>query len=135
MQTRIYLSHCCALKDDALKETGIKVTPDKLYRSLPIRRFMKTCIERKVDWAIFSDRYGVWFPHLKHIWYDKPPDTVTADEFRKLLKSFSQKLSGYAEIWFYCNYGRLHPFYRKLLSSTVLKKRIRLFCRLREIYL
>jgi hypothetical protein len=44
--------------------------------------------------------YGVWFPHVKHAWYDKHPDTVTEDEFRELVRDFDEKLGGYDEIWF-----------------------------------
>ena len=61
---RVYLTHCSAKKDDALKNTSKKVTPDKFYTASPTRRFMNKCKEKSVDWAIFSDLYGVWFPIL-----------------------------------------------------------------------
>ncbi len=71
---RIYLTHCSARKDDTLKETGTGVTPDMLYKSAPIRRFMKSCKSNRVNWAIFSDKYGIWFANDKHTWYEKDPD-------------------------------------------------------------
>ena len=45
---------------------------------------MNKCKEKKVEWAIFSDLYGIWFPSIKHEWYEKPPNTVTEEEFKKL---------------------------------------------------
>ena len=62
---RIYITHCSARKNDALRKTGEKVTPDKLYTSPRIQRFMHACMDRKVQWAIFSDLYGMWFPDVK----------------------------------------------------------------------
>jgi len=46
----------------------------------------------------FSDRYGVWFPQVRHEWYEKDPDTVTESEFSALLRDFDEKLAGYSEI-------------------------------------
>lgn len=85
---KIYITHCSAKKDDSLKNTGRKVTPDKLYIATPTQRFMSKCKEKKVNWAIFSDLYGVWFPDIEHEWYEKDPDTVTEQEFRNLVKDF-----------------------------------------------
>jgi hypothetical protein len=67
---RIYVTHCSAKKDRTLKHSGKKVTPDRLYTAAPLQRFMNRCKEKKVQWAIFSDKYGIWFPHEKHEWYD-----------------------------------------------------------------
>jgi hypothetical protein len=58
----IYITHCSDKKDNFLKNTLKKVTPDKLYTATPIKRFISKCNEEKVNWAIFSDKYGVWFP-------------------------------------------------------------------------
>jgi len=66
---RIYLTHCCAEKDPALRGTGEAVTPDKLYTDAPIQRFVAACKRCDVKWAIFSDLYGVWFPDVTHEWY------------------------------------------------------------------
>jgi hypothetical protein len=130
---RIYITHCSAKKDDSLKHTGEEVTPDKLYTATFIQRFIKKCKEKQVKWAIFSDLYGVWFPDVKHEWYEKDPNTVTEPEFRKLLEDFEQKLGDYDEIYFYHNPGRFHRLYRRLLEETKLKDRIKLFSHLREI--
>ncbi|RLI76514.1 hypothetical protein DRP04_12570 [Archaeoglobales archaeon] len=62
MGRRIYITHCSAKKDDCLRGTGIKVTPDKLYTATPLQRFVERCKEKGVEWAIFSDKYGVVFP-------------------------------------------------------------------------
>ena len=130
---RIYLTHCSKKKDDSLKGTGKKVTPDRLYTATPIQRFIKRCKEKGVEWAIFSDKYGVVFPDQKIEWYDKPPSKVTEQEFRRLLNDFDQKLAPYDEIWFYHNPGRFHPLYRRLLTETKLRDRIRLFTHLKDI--
>jgi len=127
------LTHCSKKKDDSLKGTDKKVTPDRLYTATPIQRFIKRCKEKGVEWAIFSDKYGVVFPDQKIEWYDKPPNKVTEQEFRRLLNDFDQKLAPYDEIWFYHNPGRFHPLYRRLLTETKLRDRIRLFTHLKDI--
>ena len=105
----------------------------KLYASTPTQRFMRKCNELGVQWAIFSDEYGVWFSDEKHQFYDKNPNTVKNEEFRVLVESFDTKLRNYDEIWFYHNPGRFHKLYRRLLVNTKLKERVRLFTHLREI--
>ncbi len=130
---RIYITHCSAKKDDSLKGTGKKVTPDKLYTAIPIQRFMNECKKKGVEWAIFSDKYGVVLPNQEIEWYDKHPSKVTEKEFKKLLSDFDQKLKTYDEIWFYHNPGRFHVLYKRLVSESKLKDHIRLFTHLREI--
>jgi len=130
---RIYITHCSAKKDNLLKNTGRKVTPDKLYKATPTQRFMNKCKEKNVNWAIFSDLYGVWFPNIEHEWYEKDPDTVTEQEFRNLVKDFDQKLQNYDEVRFYYNPGRFHPLYKRLLQETRLKDKVKLFTHIREI--
>lgn len=130
---RIYITHCSAKKDDSLRNTRKNVTPDKLYTANPIQRFMSKCKEKKVEWAIFSDLYGVWFPNVEREWYEKDPDEVTEEEFRKLLEDFDEKLATYDEIWFYHNPGRFHPLYQRLLRETKLKDRVKLFTHIKEI--
>jgi len=130
---KIYVTHCSAKKDDSLRLTAEKVTPDRLYTATPTQRFISRCKEKRVKWAIFSDSYGVWFPDVKHPWYEKDPDTVTEQEFHNLLDDFDQKLRGYDDIWFYYNPGHFHPLYRCLLQETKLRHKVREFTHLREI--
>jgi len=130
---RIYLTHCSGEKDDSLKCTGKKVTPDILYTSDRIRCFMNKCKEKQVEWAIFSDQHGVWCPKIKHEWYDKPPDKVTDPEFKGLLKDFNEKLRGYQDIYFYYKPGELHPLYKRLLEETTLKDKVTQFTDLGQI--
>ncbi|MGC8831979.1 MAG: DUF6884 domain-containing protein [Thermoproteota archaeon] len=130
---RIYITHCSAKKDNSLKGTGKRVTPDKLYTATPTRRFMSRCKERDVEWAILSDKYGIVFPNQEIEWYDKHPSKVAKEEFKKLLSDFDQKLEIYDEIWFYHNPGRFHPLYNQLISESKLKDRIKLFTHLQEI--
>jgi hypothetical protein len=130
---RIYLTHCSAKKDDSLRGSGKKVTPDKLYLSPRIQRFMIECKKKGVEWAIFSDKYGVVFPNQEIEWYDKHPNKVTDEEFKKLLRDFDQKLVAYDEIWFYYNPARFHRLYERLLNESKLRDRIRLFTHIKEI--
>jgi len=131
--TRIYMTHCCAKKDDSLRYTGRRVPPDRLYMATPTQRFMDRCKEKQVNWAIFSDLYGVWFPDVEHEWYEKDPDTVTEEEFENLLDDFDDKLQKYDEIWFYYNPGRFHSLYERLLQETGLRDRVTRFTHIREI--
>lgn len=130
---RIYITHCYAKKDNSLKNTGKKVTPDKLYTATPTQRFMNKCKAMKVNWGIFSDSYGVWFPDIEHEWYEKDPNMVTEQEFKILVNDFEQKLQNYDEIWFYYNPGRFHSLYKRLLQETKLAGKVKLFTHLREI--
>jgi len=130
---RIYVTHCSARKDNTLKETATEVTPDMLYKSNPIQRFMKYCKTNKVNWAIFSDKYGVWFADIKHGWYEKDPDKITDDEFNKLVDNFNNSLGGFDEIWFYYNPGRFHRLYKRLLDTTRLRGKVRLFTHITDI--
>lgn len=130
---RIYLTHCTARKDDTLKHTGQKVTPDRLYLGKFVGAFMRTCKQRAVEWPIVSDLYGVWFPDVKHGWYEKDPDTVTDTEFWQLVRDFDEKLEAYDGIWFYHNPGRFHPLYKRLLRQTALRDRITLFSHASDI--
>lgn len=130
---RIYLTHCSAKKDDSLRDGSTKVSPDVLYTARPTQRFMGKCKLQGVTWAIFSDLYGVWFPDVRHAWYEKDPNTVAEFEFKALLSDFDGRLQGYDEIWFYYNPGRFHPLYRRLISESSLANRITRFTHLEQI--
>jgi hypothetical protein len=130
---RVYITHCSAKKAPAFVGSLHETYPDILYTASPTQRFMRTCKSRGVNWAIFSDLYGVWFPNTKHAWYEKDPDTVTFDEYRKLLDSFYENLNPFKEILFYANPRRFHPLYKQLISQTLLRDRIRLITHLSQI--
>ena len=124
---RIYITYCAAKKDDSLKGTGRQVTPDLLYTAAPTQWFMRRCKERGVRWAIFSDRYGVWFSNEPREWYGDDvgdPSRVTEPRFRELVKNLDERLQDFDEIYFYYNPGRFHPLYKRLLRETALKDRI-----------
>jgi hypothetical protein len=131
--TFIYVTHCSHKKDERCKETGEAVTPDVLYSARPTQRFMQRCKDKSVHWAIFSDKYGVWFPEVRHEWYEKDPDTVTESEFFALLSDFDGKLSPYSQICFYYNPGRFHPMYARLLGQSALAARVKQITHLWEI--
>jgi hypothetical protein len=130
---RIYITHCSAKKNPVFKNTKAKVTPDKLYIATPAQRFMNECKNKGVNWAIFSDKYGVWFSDVQHEWYEKNPNRVTEEEFSQLVNEFDKSLSQFNEIYFYYNPGRFHKLYKRLLKSSELKDKIKLFTHLDEI--
>jgi len=109
------------------------VTPDKLYTATPTQRFMEKCKKEHVSWAIFSDKYGIWFPNEKHKWYDKNPNKVTDQEYKQLVKDFEEKLSEYSEIWFYHHPCRFHNLYKKLLEEPNIKAKLVPFNHLTQI--
>jgi hypothetical protein len=121
----VYVTHCSREKDERYKATKEAVTPDLLYTSKRIRRFMDQCKTKHVRWAIFSDLYGVWFPEVKHEWYEKAPDDVTEAEFSALLWDFDEKLNPYSEIFFYYNPSRFHRQYARLLNCSGLAARVK----------
>jgi hypothetical protein len=88
---------------------------------------MTKCQATRVNWAILSDKYGVWFPEIRYKWYEKSPDSLLDWEFEKLLDNFDMELKDYDEIWFYYNPGRFYGLYRSLLTRTALKDRLTLF--------
>lgn len=94
---------------------------------------MRRCKEQNVSWAIFSDLYGIWFPSVRHKWYEKSPDTVTQTEFARLLKTFDQRLRPYKQIVFYSHPARFHRLYKELLRRTALKSRIRMITSIKAI--
>jgi len=130
---RIFITHCSAKKDDSFKITNEDVSPDELYTATPTNRFMEKCKEQEVDWAIFSDEYGVWFPNITHKWYEKDPNIVSEKEFNNLINNFEQSLSDYDEVWFYYNPGRFHPLYDRLLRETKLNNKITRFTHISDI--
>lgn len=130
---KIYLTHCSAKKNPVFKDTKAKVTSDKLYTATPIQRFINECKNKGVNWAIFSDKYGIWFSNDLHEWYDKNPNRVTEDEFNQLVRKFDRSLSQFDEIYFYYNPGRFHKLYKRLLKSSELRAKIKLVTHLNEI--
>jgi hypothetical protein len=129
----IYITHCCAKKNKDFKGTYLKVTPDILYTATPTRRFMDNCKNKKIKWAIFSDKYGVWFSNIQYEWYEKNPNKVTEREFDKLVRNFDDSLRQFDKIYFYHNPGRFHKLYKRLLATSELKSKINLITHLKDI--
>lgn len=101
---------------------------------LAFKDFMRPCKAKGACWAIFSDEYGVWFPEVKHPWYEKNPDDVTFAQFALLLRDFDEKLSTYAEIYFYHTADKaLHQLYAGLLERSSLAVRVKKITDLEKI--
>ncbi len=115
---RIYLTHCSREKDAELEKSGEETTPDRLYTSESLQRFIRFCEKMEFEWAIFSDQYGVVFPDELISWYSKPPAEVTAEEFEQLLQSFTARLAGYDEIFFLHRKGETHPLFKRIVELS-----------------
>lgn len=94
---------------------------------------MNKCKDKRIKWAIFSDKYGVWFSHIQHEWYEKNPNKVTEEEFNNLVSEFNESLRQFDKIYFYYNPGRFHRLYKRLLETSELKSKIKLITHLNEI--
>lgn len=132
----VYLTHCTKRKRDSLKKTAKKVKPDELYIGKKIQRFMSRCKSTGVSWAIFSDQYDVWFPHVRHRWYEKHPNEVSDHEFERLVENSAGKLRKFDVVYFYGNHKShyFHPLYKKIINA-LRKRRIKIekICHLDEI--
>ena len=124
---KIYLTHCAAEKSSVAKESGEAVAPDQLYTNSGVVEFMETCKRANMSWGILSDLYAVWLPDEKHVWYEKHPDTVTKEEFDKIVHDFDAKLEGFDEILFYVRKDSFHPFYRRVLDATKHSSKVQTF--------
>ena len=113
---QLYITHCSREKDTALEKSGERATPDRLYTSPVLKRFIRHCQSQGLAWAIFSDKYGVVFPQETIPWYSKPPSEVTEEEFAALLENFTTRLAGYDEIWFYQRAGETHPLFQRVME-------------------
>jgi len=78
---------------------------------------MRRCAEARVEWAIFSDEHGFVFLGDRIAWYEKHPRTLTQSEKKERFKEAFKVLKDYDLAYFYYNPGRLHPFYRELVSE------------------
>lgn len=123
----IYITHCSRKKSSRFRRNHQRAFPQELYTSSRIKGFMNKCKEKNVKWAIFSDKYGVWFSDKKHKWYDKNPDKVTIKEFKSLVKDFDKKLCNYRRIFFYRHPTRFHTLYELILERTKLKNKVKQF--------
>lgn len=122
-ETRVYFTFCSAQKDDSLRDSDEEVTSEVLYTSKRLQSFVSTCKQKNVRWAIFSDEYGIWFPEVKHRWYDTSPDDAVV-RFKELLTDFDQKLATFAQICFCPGTSRIHRLYRRLIRESGLRDRI-----------
>jgi hypothetical protein len=122
----LYITHCSGTKNDNLKGTGEKVTPDRLYTGPRKQSFMEKCKELDVRWAIFSDLYGVWFSEEKHEWYEKDPNEIVKgqeikdpEKFKELLNESEKRLKSFDIVCFYGNHKSryFHPLYRRLIDE------------------
>lgn len=123
----VYLTHCSAEKDPALKASRRPVTPDELYTDAQIQQFIMKCKSTGVSWAVLSDLYGVYWSHERREWYEKHPDSVTPQEETRIIQDFDCQLGEYAEIWFYMRPESFHPFYARVLKRSRLANRVQMF--------
>jgi hypothetical protein len=117
MATRkIFITHCSAKKNEALK--GKVVTVQELYTGQRIQAFMRRCLWAAVEWGILSDKYGIVFPGEAIEYYELHPDQLTHPQIRQLIQNFVERLGVYDEILFYHNPPRFHRVYRYILDQA-----------------
>lgn len=63
---KLYITHCGEKKNPGI------LTPQEMYKSSRIKRFVKWCKGHSRPWAIISARYGLFFPDER-----KPDYNVT----------------------------------------------------------
>jgi len=114
---KLFLTYCSGSKDESLIGTGESVTPDKMYTSDRIQKFINTCKDAGACWAIFSDEYGIWFPNEEHEWYEKPPEEVTKSEFNQLVVSSAKRLNKYNVYFFNPVKENLDKIYLNLIEE------------------
>jgi hypothetical protein len=129
----IYVTHCSDEKDDALRGTGRAVGPDELYTSARFVNFARACRDAKVEWAVLSDEYGIWFHDGTREWYEKAPEDVTEAEFSGLVKDFDAKLAPFERIRFYHEPGDLHSLYCRIIEASALRDRVEILTDLTTI--
>ena len=120
----VCITYCSWQKDDRLKDTGEKVTPDQLYLSERIQRFIAYCRSQDLRWGIFSDLCGILFENDKQEWYDFHPDLVTPEHRQFLAKAFASTLSEFDTIWYYYDPETLHPLYRQIVDESGIANRV-----------
>ena len=130
---QIYLSHCSKDKSAQAKATGEKMTPDRLYTDPDLVRFMSRCKEAGLEWAILSDRYGLFRAQDRHAYYEKPPDTVSEDEEAQIAEDLRKGLSQFDTVWFYVRKASFHPFYERVLQKSGVIGKVKFFSDLTQI--
>lgn len=113
---KLFLTYCSWQKDDSIKNKPVLVGPDQLYTSERLQIFVKACTAANADWAIFSDKYGIWFPNEKKAWYDKSPDSVTPQELSRIVSNSVKSLEKY-QVYFFgdSNDPKFHPLYKEYI--------------------
>lgn len=121
---KLYFTYCS--KSKKIYNIDKMVLPKELYISDRIQRFIEYCEEKNYEWAIFSDDYGLVLKDDKIKWYDKSPNSVSDDEYKKLLKDTLSKMDGYDDVIFYYDENTFHPLYQKLIDDLQKTKKIKL---------
>lgn len=129
---KVYLTHCCAKKNELARTTGIAMPPEEMYIEPDIQKFFSYCLSHKLAFGVLSDLYGIWLSPEKKRWYEKSPDTVTDVEKAEILRIFDHELSRFSEIIFLIRPESFHPFYDFVLSHSKHTNRIRRITELKE---
>jgi hypothetical protein len=115
---RIRVTNCTAGKDDRARATGDPVPPDVLYVEPRIQRFFADARADGVPWAVLSDQWGLLLEGDTAPWYERHPDTVTADDEAELVRSVEAKLAGYDVIELVPLRAEPHPLYERVLRAA-----------------
>ena len=117
-QRRIRVTSCTALKDDAARQSGEAVAPDVLYVEPRIQRFFAEARAAGEPWAVLSDQWGLLLEEDRAPWYERHPDTVSAEDEAELVRSVEAKLTGYDVIELVPLRSDPHPLYERVIRAA-----------------
>ncbi|MCK6462966.1 MAG: hypothetical protein L6Q29_04085 [Candidatus Pacebacteria bacterium] len=113
----LWTTRCCETK---LCETGL---PIEMYDSYITRFFFRFVTERKLPFAILSDKYGLHFYDERLSYYNTHPSSLSSNEKINLGTKISQKAKNreFDTIIFYNNSPLLSKPYFEMLCNSGLE--------------
>ena len=114
MLKKVYITHCSREKDPEYEKSGKKTTPDNLYTSPALQRFIKFCKENNHYWAICSTKYGFVGAYDLIKWYNRPPDRVTEEDYKVLIRGLVKSLSFFDEVYFLQRPEDTHSLFKRI---------------------
>lgn len=93
-----------------------------MYGSYLNRHFYRFVLQKRLPYAVLSDKYGLHFSHEKLDYYDIHPTHISIKEKMLLGKMIREKAQsfGYGKIVFYNNSPLMSKPYFEILSNSKL---------------
>lgn len=103
----LFVHPCCRGK----RITQVSVTPDKLYQSKYLKRFVRNCIHTNKDWAILSDLHGFVMPDDLLLPYEHSPGQMTNEDLWTLGAQLRRQFA--LESWTSVHFVGTNPFLQR----------------------